>query len=251
MDTANLPSLDGRPTRTVDPQALRAFAERAHGRFQSFLDSSLRGEGKATFQRVSDGVRNNITWRDASRENKYILGYRRAYAYLQSADLQGMPEIVWLLPTLESQWEPRAGDPAGDFGYWQLTPMVVEEIRQLEYATDAIRTTPLDKLRSDETLSTQTAQIHLRRYWYYFAKVAKFPESDAWLFTITAFNWGSGNIKRMLAEMEAKGITPSFSNFYHYLYTTQQRNPGDISMRAAVEYLPNLWNIAQLVRSSS
>jgi pantothenate kinase-related protein Tda10 len=61
-------------------------------------------------------------------------------------------------------------------------------------------------------------------------------------------NWGAGNVKRMLARMGRKGITENFSNFYHYLYETQQLYQGDKSLKAALEYLPSLWNIAKVIR---
>ena len=96
-------------------------------------------------------------------------------------------------------------------------------------------------------MSTIAAQIHLRRYHYYFSRVAKFADNDAWLFTITAFNWGSGNVKRLLAEMEGRGIALNFSNFYLYLHRLHQSRPGDHSLKAATEYLPKLWNISQLL----
>ena len=95
------------------------------------------------------------------------------------------------------------------------------------------------------------ALVHLRRYYFYFSKVAGYPESDAWLFTFTSFNWGAGNVKRMLVEMQRKGIKADFSNFYDYLYNTYQKNKGDRSMKAAVEYVPSLWNIAQLLKSAN
>lgn len=225
----------------------KLLARKQLGVFKRYLDQSLRGEGKKVFLRVSGNVRTKVAWRDEQGKNAYIDAFHRAYPHLRSVDLEGMPDIILLIPSLESRWNAVAGEPAKDYGYWQLGLPTVAEIQTLDYAPETIRDSHPDKVRSDAAMSTKAAQIHLRRYWYYFSKVANFPESDAWLLSITAYNWGSGNVKRLLAELEADGVEPSFSSFYHRLYLTQQRNPADVSMRAALEYLPNLWNIVQLV----
>lgn len=227
------------------------FARNQFVLFRRYIDNSLHGDGKRVFLQVSGAVRSNINWHNDLGKNAYKEAFRLSYPFVKSVDLQGMPNIILLMPYLESQWNSDAGERAKDYGYWQLGRYVVEEIQSLDYTPSELKETHPDRIRSDPALSTKAAQIHLRRYWYHFAKVRNFPESDAWLFAITAYNWGAGNVKRMLAEMESKGIAVNFSNFYHYLHATQQRNLGDKSMRAAVEYLPNLWNIVQLIVASN
>lgn len=236
-------------TATSKP-APRLFARKQLINFNRFLDKSLRGDGKRVFQQVSNGVRRNINWHNDQGKNAYIEAFRQSYPFIKSVDLQGMPDIILLMPYLESQWNSQAGLREKDYGYWQIGRYVVEEIQTLDDTPNDLKETHPDRIRSDPALSTKAAQIHLRRYWYYFAKVANLPEADAWLFSITAYNWGAGNVKRMIADMEAEGVAVNFSNFYHRLHATQQRNQGDKSMRAAVEYLPNLWNIAQLIVAS-
>ena len=47
------------------------------------------------------------------------------------------------------------------------------------------------------------------------------------------------------------GLHPSeinYSSFYHQLYKEVEKAPRDRSMRAALEYIPNLWNIALLIK---
>jgi hypothetical protein len=161
-----------------------------------------------------------------------------------------MPDSILLIPYLESQWHGKRGIKSKDYGYWQLTPEVLKEIQTLDYVPAALKSMNINKLRSDAALSTQAAQAHLHRYHFYFANVAGFSESDAWLLTFTAFNWGAGNVKRMIADMQSEGVEANFANFYHRLYAAQQATPDDISLRAAVEYVPNLWNIAQLLKDS-
>ncbi len=230
---------------------LKALAQKQYSSFKTMLDHSLYGKGKATFQLVSNQVKRNIQWRDDNGTNDYNEAFRRSYDFTKTIDLQGLPVTTLLIAYMESQWQGKTGRKARDYGFWQLTPEVLREIQQLDQVPKNLRKAHIDRLREDPHMSTVAAQTHLRRYYFYFAKVAKYSESDAWLFTFTSYNWGAGNVKRMLAEMESKGIKPDFSNFYYYLYNTYQKNKGDIHLRAAVNYTPSLWNIAQLVRSAN
>ncbi|HRJ51138.1 MAG TPA: transglycosylase SLT domain-containing protein [Candidatus Thiothrix moscowensis] len=237
--------------QTPAKPSLDNLAQKHHDLFRFFLDNALHGRGKEDFLRVSAAVRNNITWRNDKGINIYNEAFRRSFAFVKKHDLQGMPDTIMLIPYMESQWHGHKGEKDGDYGYWQLIPEVITEIQTLDYVTDALKTTNIDKLRADAELSTQAAQVHLHRYHFYFAKVARFPEADAWLLTFTAFNWGAGNVKRLLADMQNQGQEISYANFYHNLYAAHLRNPADISLKAAVEYVPKLWNIAQLLHKSN
>lgn len=232
---------------TPTKPSLSKVAAYQHDLFQYFLNQSLSGKGKQSFQKISKRVANNITWRDSKGSNAYLRAYANSYAFIKKVDLQQMPATILLIPYLESQWHGTSGTPSGDYGYWQMVPEVVNEIRTLDHAPNAIKKSSANTIRSKATLSTQAAQLHLRRYYFYFAKVAKYSESDSWLLTITAYNWGAGNVKRLMEELKAKGIKPNYANFYHALYKKQQANPSDISLRAAVEYVPSLWHIAQMI----
>jgi hypothetical protein len=231
------------PTKTT----LSKVASYQHDLMKYFLDRSLTGKGKQAFQKVSKRVANNITWRNSSGGNGYLAAYERSYTFIKKVDLQQMPATILLIPYLESQWHGTSGDPSGDYGFWQMVPEVVNEIRTLDHAPVSIKKASANTIRSKANLSTQAAQLHLKRYYFYFAKVANYSESDSWLLTITAYNWGSGNVKRLMAELQAKGIKPTYSNFYNALYKKQQANPNDVSLRAAVEYVPSLWQIAQMI----
>ena len=230
-------------------KSLSALAHKQHALFAFFLDNALRGKGRKDFLAVSKQVKNNITWRNGQGNNIYSDAFRRSWPFVRSLDLKGMPDTILLLAYQESQWQGHKGRTASDYGYWQLIPEVVREIQQLDYVSAVIRATDIDTLRADPWLSTEVAQVHLHRYHFYFANVAGFSESDAWLLTFTAFNWGAGNVKRLIAELQAEGIEANYANFYQRLYATHRKNPGDRSLRAAVEYVPNLWNIAQLLKS--
>jgi hypothetical protein len=228
------------------------FAERNHLLFKHFIEQSLYAEGKIDFLKMIDQVKNNIFWTGNRSKNIYIDAFQRSYPSLKRLKTnKKIPEIVFLIPYIESLWHPKSGKSSADYGYWQLVPAIVQEIQSLDTTPKKIRKAKLDHIRSSFTLSTQVALIHLRRYYFYFAKVANHSESDAWLFSILAYNWGAGNVKRMLSEMESKQIKVDFSNFYHYLHKKYQANKSDRSMKAALEYLPSLWNIAQVIRQKT
>ena len=225
------------------------FSERNHLLFKHFLSSSLRSKGKKDFRKISKKMKNKIFWKGNRRKNIYLDAYHRSYPSVKRMELRDdIPEIVLLIPYLESLWHSKSGNPEADYGYWQLVLPIVEEIQQLETSPEIIKQASPNKIRSSATLSTQVALLHLRRYYFYFAKVADHTETDAWLFAMISYNWGAGNVKRMLARMGRKGIAENFSNFYHYLYETQQLYQGDRSLKAALEYLPSLWNIAKVIR---
>ena len=230
--------------------SLEHLANKHYDLFAFFVGNSLHGEGKKDFQAMTKRVKNKIMWKDNSGHNAYHEAFVRSYDFASTVDLQGMPDSILLIAYLESQWHGKKGKKSADYGYWQLTPEVLREIQTLEYVPAVIKTTGINTLRSDAKLSTQAAQAHLHRYHFYFANVAKFSESDAWLLTFTSFNWGAGNVKRMIAAMEAEGVEVNFANFYQRLYAAHQANPKDVSLRAAVEYVPSLWNIAQLLKNS-
>lgn len=232
-------------TATTTP---KLFAQQNYDLFAIFLEKSLIGQGKNDFYQMSKQVKRNIQWLDDNNTNAYNDAFRRSFKFIQNYDLKGMPSIIMLIPYMESQWQAKKGNPKGDYGYWQLIPEVLTEIKTLHYIPINFNKYNLDQIREHPQLSTKAAQIHLRRYYFYFAKVARYSESDAWLFTLVAYNWGAGNVKRLLADIKAQGQTPNFANFYHSLYKLHQQKPNDRSIRAAAAYVPSLWNMAQLLK---
>lgn len=224
------------------------LAQQHHDLMQFFVQQSLHGDGKKAFNTVSKRVKLKIHWRTQRGYNHYEDAFLRSADFTRRLDFKGMPLSIMLIAYLESQWQAKLGHPNGDYGYWQMVPEVLKEIQALDYVHEKVRNTPINELRESSFLSTKAAQVHLRRYYFYFAKVAQHRETDAWLFSFIAFNWGAGNVKRMQAEMKAQGLATDFSSFYHYLYQQQQQSD-DLSLRAALEYIPSLWAIAQLLKS--
>lgn len=225
------------------------FSKRIHLLFKHFISQSLRGKGKKAFVKMTKKTKNNIFWKKGRRKNIYIDAFQRSYPKIKRYKIRkDIPKIVLLIPYLESLWHSKSGDPAADYGYWQLVLPIVTEIQKLPTSSNTIKQTSANKIRSSPALSTQVALLHLRRYYFYFAKVANHTETDAWMFAILSYNWGAGNVKRMLAKMKRKGIKRNFSNFYYFLYRSHKACKEDHSLKTAVEYLPSLWNIAKVIR---
>ncbi len=222
--------------------------------FNLYIASALSDQALKDFKEVSASVKNNIFWKGKRAQNKYESAYKRSRPYLHKLFRDDVPDFVFLIPYLESGWRATKGRKKSDYGYWQMVTEVVAEIKTLEHASAALKKMHPDKIRSNLLLSTEAAIIHLKRYYFYFRHVANFAEADAWLFAVTSYNWGAGNVKRTLLkmqkEMPAKNKSaPDFASFYHYLYTLSNKHPKDKSMRVALEYLPNLWNIALLIQA--
>jgi len=223
--------------------------------FELYLASALEGKSLDDFKSVTADVKNNIFWKTRRTKNKYQSAYKRSMPLFKTLFRDDVPDFVFLIPYLESAWHPTKGRKKSDYGYWQMVTEVVSEIKTLDHASKALKKANPDKIRSDPALSTEAAIIHLKRYYFYFRHVANFDEADAWLFTVTAYNWGAGNIKRTLLKMVKNGIVKdetelNFSRFYHYLYQQSHKHKKDRSMRVALEYLPNLWNISLLIQKS-
>ncbi len=224
------------------------FSKRLHLLFKHFISRSLQGKGKIAFNKITKKTKNNIFWKGKRHKNIYLDAFQRSYPSVKRYKIRkDIPEIVLLIPYLESLWQAKSGDPAADYGYWQLILPIVKEIQKLPTSPDSIKKVSANKIRSSSTLSTKVALLHLRRYYFYFAKVAKYNETDAWMFAILSYNWGAGNVKRILIKMKHRGIRRTFSNFYYFLYKKHKADKKNRSLKAAVEYLPSLWNIAKVI----
>ncbi|HFC93420.1 MAG TPA: hypothetical protein ENJ51_11485 [Leucothrix mucor] len=226
------------------------YAERSHIIFQYFLKNSLRSKGGKDFESVIKRVKNRIFWKqNKQKQNLFVDAFQRSYPQIKHYQIPSdVPHMVLLMPYLESLWRAKAGDPSKDYGYWQLLNAIVKEIKELSSTPPYLKKLSTNKIRSHHKLSTTVALIHLKRYYFYFHNVSGFSKTDAWLFSIVSYNWGAGNVRRMLHKMKQKKIKRSFSSFYHYLYQKQEMDKDNKSLRSAVEYLPHLWNIAQVIR---
>ena len=228
------------------------YIERNYYLFRYFLNNSLRSQGQKDFEKVIDRVRRRIFWKlDKHKKNVFVDAFERSYPQIKHYQLpKNTPQIILLIPYIESLWRAKAGSPEKDYGYWQLLGSIVEEIKALPSTSPYLKQFSIDKIRSHHLLSTRVALLHLQRYYFYFHHNRGFNKTDAWLFTMLAYNWGSGNVRRLLAEMKHKKIKQNFSSFYHYLYQQQAKDKDNRSLRSAVEYLPHLWNILLVIRQA-
>ena len=226
------------------------YAERLEVLFAYFLQKSLTGAGEKDFSKVINGVRNRIFWKqNKDKKNVFIDAFDRSYPIVKDYQLPAkVPTFILLIPYLESLWRAKAGHPAKDYGYWQLIPSIVIEIKKLPTTPYYLKKKGINSIRSNHQLSTAVALIHLQRYYFYFYSVAKFNKTDAWLFSMVSYNWGVGNVKRTLIKMKKNKRSLNFSNFYHHLYQRYKEKKTSRSLRSAVEYLPHLWNILQVIR---
>lgn len=227
---------------------LKQLAKRHAVLLDYFVTNSLRGKGKKAFNKTRIKVASHIRWLNAANTNHYNEAFKNSYPFALKHDLQGMPDSIFLIAYLESQWQGKKGNKKADYGYWQMTPEVLNELKALPHLPQKVQNSSINKIREHKLLSTQAAQAHLHRYHFYFAKVAQYAETDAWLLTFTAFNWGAGNVKRLMEQVVKDGLKANYSNFYYYLYELHKKTPEDRSLRAAVEYVPKLWHLAQLLK---
>lgn len=225
------------------------YVERMQVLFTHFVKKSLHSQGKDDFDVVVKRVRNRIFWKvDQQKKNVFLDAFHRSYPKINQYTLPAeIPQIVLLIPYLESLWRAKAGKPARDYGYWQLLNAIVKEIKALPTTPVYLRKMSVNKIRTHHKHSTTVALLHLRRYYFYFHKILGVSKTDAWMFSILSYNWGSGNVRRLLKKMKKKKIKRNFSNFYHVLYQQHQQNKNDRSLRTAVEYLPHLWNISLVI----
>jgi hypothetical protein len=232
-----------KPTRSY-------YAQRLDVLFAYFLRESLTGAGEKDFLNVTKSVRNRIFWKqNKDKQNVFIDAFDRSYPIIKHYKLpEKVPAFILLIPYIESLWRAKAGHPAKDYGYWQLIPSIVIEIKKLPSTPAYLKKKGINSIRSNHKLSTAVALIHLQRYYFYFHHVAKFNKIDAWLFSMISYNWGVGNVKRTLLKMKKDKLSLSFSTFYHHLYQRYKKKKTSRSLRSAVEYLPHLWNILQVIR---
>lgn len=98
----------------------------------------------------------------------------------------GVPiEMVWVAE-VESNFEPSARSPAGAVGLYQLMPKTAEGL--------GLKLSPKDDRLVPEKNASAAAR-YLR---------ALYPRFNDWRLTMAAYNWGQGNVRRLLDRQRAK-----------------------------------------------
>jgi len=99
---------------------------------------------------------------------------------------QGVPpELVWVAE-VESAFDPAARSPAGAVGLYQLMPATAKSL--------GLALTPKDQ-RLEPTRNATAAAAYLRQLY---------PKFKDWRLVLAAYNWGEGNVRRLLEKRRAR-----------------------------------------------
>ena len=160
---------------TVDEVAPIGFLDRLRASFR--LDHSLERKG----------VAQEVAW--VSRRPDRLARRDRLLEYLpylcEKVWDRGMPGEICLLPIVESRLDPFAFSPGGAVGLWQFIPATAKRFGlKIDWWVDE---------RRDVVLATDAALNYLEELHDRFGD---------WLLALAAYNWGEGNVSRMLRRSE-------------------------------------------------
>jgi hypothetical protein len=139
---------------------------------------------------------------DESRRPHVLEAFNRAERYrdliLGVLREEGLPEELFYLPMIESEYNPSAVSPVGAVGLWQLMPQTAR--------LQGLRVTPEMDERLDPAKCTRAAVRHLK------ALRSRF---DNWPLTLAAYNCGAARLKRIMATggrlpRETRHFVPKF-----------------------------------------
>lgn len=123
--------------------------------------------------------------------------FDRASLYLfyvvQELNARGMPLEIALIPFIESSYSPLQKGTLHHAGIWGLMPSAGKHLKLKQNAF-------IDE-RRDILRSTQGALDYLQEFYAMYGD---------WQLAIVAYNWGPGNVSRLIAQAKAK---KSFSGF--------------------------------------
>ena len=108
------------------------------------------------------------------------------------AEQEGIPKEILLLSIVESGLRPTVESKAGALGLWQFMYPT-----GLDYGLNRRQSIWVDE-RRDPVKSTRAAMRYLRDLYVYF---------DDWYLTLTAYNWGWGNVRRALRQSSKQSPT--------------------------------------------
>jgi membrane-bound lytic murein transglycosylase D len=188
--------------------------------------------GNASLKAAADRVRIQQGLSDRFRQGLVRSGLWREHI-LESLRAAEVPEALVALPHVESSFNPEARSFVGAAGLWQFTAGTGRRFMRIDAAVDERR----DPFRSSE------AAARLLR--------ANYHELSSWPLAITAYNHGTGGMRRAKREMgtddieaivrKYDGRTFGFAsrNFYVSFLAAEEidRNPdqwfGDVSLEPA------------------
>ncbi|MEZ5566722.1 MAG: LysM peptidoglycan-binding domain-containing protein [Gammaproteobacteria bacterium] len=150
--------------------------------------------GNATLRAAADRVRIQQGLSDRYREGLIRSGRWETHIR-QSLRLQGVPEQLAALPHVESSFNPEARSYAGAAGLWQFTVGTGRRFMRIDSAVDERR----DPYRSSE------AAARLLK--------ANYGELDSWPLAITAYNHGTGGMRRAMRDLGTNNIETIMRNY--------------------------------------
>ncbi|MGG7603437.1 transglycosylase SLT domain-containing protein [Massilia sp. BKSP1R2A-1] len=151
---------------------------------------------------------------------KRISGRASPYLFhiVQELEKRGMPTELALLPVIESAFNPQALSTANAAGLWQFVPGTGKDydLKQNMFKDE----------RRGVLASTDAALSYLQRLYTMFGD---------WQLALAAYNWGEGNIQRIIKKNQALGKGTDFESLAE-LMPAETRN-----------YVPKLQAVKNIV----
>ncbi len=146
----------------------------------------------------NDLVAKNITWystrpdylaRTSARASRYL------YYVVQELEKRNMPTELALLPIIESAFNPQANSSANAAGMWQFVPGTGRDFN--------LKQNMFKDERRGVMASTDAALTYLQRLYGMFGD---------WQLALAAYNWGEGNVQRVIKRNQALGKPTDFES---------------------------------------
>lgn len=155
---------------------------------------------------------------------KRISGRASPYLYhiVQELEKRGMPTELALLPVIESAFNPQALSTADAAGLWQFVPGTGKDFN--------LKQNMFKDERRGVLASTDAALTYLQRLYTMFGD---------WQLALAAYNWGEGNIQRIIKKNQALGKGTDFESLAE-LMPAETRN-----------YVPKLQAVKNIVANPS
>ncbi|RZA31608.1 MAG: LysM peptidoglycan-binding domain-containing protein, partial [Lysobacteraceae bacterium] len=155
---------------------------------------------------------------------KRISGRASPYLYhvVQELEKRGMPTELALLPVIESGFNPQALSTANAAGLWQFVPGTGKDYN--------LKQNMFKDERRGVLASTDAALTYLQRLYTMFGD---------WQLALAAYNWGEGNIQRIVKKNQALGKGTDFDSLAE-LMPAETRN-----------YVPKLQAVKNIVANPS
>ena len=151
---------------------------------------------------------------------KRISGRASPYLFhiVQELEKRGMPTELALLPVIESAFNPQALSTADAAGLWQFVPGTGKDFN--------LKQNMFKDERRGVLASTDAALTYLQRLYTMFGD---------WQLALAAYNWGEGNIQRIIKKNQALGKGTDFESLAE-LMPAETRN-----------YVPKLQAVKNIV----